>query len=366
MNTLWLRWILTFVLLLASGLTEAAQLSTLYSAAVPVQTQSSKEQKQALKKAFESVLIKVSGFADIIQRSDMVQAINHPKDYVQTFHYSPVLDNNQPVAKTFLLQASFDEEAVNQLLNNADIIIWGKERPLVLTWLVVDNATGRTLVNPDDQCELADVAKRSLHKAISRGIPMIWPLLDITDRQQITVDAVMNFKTDSIRQASIRYNPDAILIGYIRTGDNSNGHSDWMLLQPKTTATWATKGSSIVEQMDGVIDHFTEVFSKQFVQPTAADIQSGVELHVSDLRQVSDYAAVVNYLHTLTGIKEVEVLRITKNSADFRLTLISSLSTLIQTMQMNPSLMLIEDDDANKIADEMNETSILNYRFIPT
>ena len=100
------------------ALMPAAQAADLYSARVPVTSQSDAERSGALKTALAQVVVGLTGGDDaVLARPEVSNAIGDAVKYVQQYQYASdvVTDKGQPQVRLSLV-AQFDRNAVDKLL----------------------------------------------------------------------------------------------------------------------------------------------------------------------------------------------------------------------------------------------------------
>jgi hypothetical protein len=101
--------------LLAGLLAGAAHAGALYTAQVPVATQSEADRAEALKAALTQVIARVSGEAGAAARPEVARAIGRAERYVQQFQYQQEAASDNGQARLMLV-AQFDREAIDRLL----------------------------------------------------------------------------------------------------------------------------------------------------------------------------------------------------------------------------------------------------------
>lgn len=103
--------------LLAGLLAGAAHGGGLYTAQVPVASQSDADRAEGLKAALIQVVARVSGEAGAAGRPEVAKAIGQAERYVQQFQYQQeaVTDNGQAEVRLTLV-AQFDRDAIDRLL----------------------------------------------------------------------------------------------------------------------------------------------------------------------------------------------------------------------------------------------------------
>src|SRR5262249_13131842 len=121
-------------------------------------------------------------------------ALGNAKRYVQRFGYNA--DGT--------LQVGFDGVAVDQLLVQAGLPVWGKERPSTLVWLGGD---------ADSSPNAHEAIERA---ARLRGIPVVWPSAGETAGAD---------SDGSAAALAARYHADAALVGHA----SPSGGVRWVL-----------------------------------------------------------------------------------------------------------------------------------------
>ena len=101
----------------------------------------------------------------------------------------------------------FSAPLIDQLLASENIPVWGSNRPSVLVWMALQDATGsRSMLNSESGAEIIDFMRRFGEE---RGLPIIFPLLDIEDRRNLPADAIWT-QDDRHQAASNATIPDSI------------------------------------------------------------------------------------------------------------------------------------------------------------
>lgn len=102
------------------------------------------------------------------------------------------------------LRVEFDEPSVNDLLQRNDLPRWGKERPAVLLWAVVEDDSGtRFIENPRLEYVIRDQAARV-------GLEVIRPLRDAMDLTEISLQDVRGGFLGSASASAQRYGAGVI------------------------------------------------------------------------------------------------------------------------------------------------------------
>jgi hypothetical protein len=235
-----------------------------------------------------------------------------------------------------------------------------------LVWLVTQSTSGTQLYNSSSD-NPATTLTTTL--ATNRGLPIIFPMLDITDIQQIQASDVWAPFINVIKRASSRYSPDEILIIRIDTTQQTHIVSHWTLLSQDQQFTWDTEGNNLQEAIQAGIDQVISNLAKQFAVTTNNNQSQAVKILITNLHNINDYAKITNYLRKLTGVINVEVQDITASQATFNLILNTDIAALQRTIQLD-SILSSDNNPDNNVAntpsptdEQQTQESILQYKF---
>lgn len=195
----------TFIVLsaLVSGHVNATQVIQTNIAAIAVDDQSQRSQDAALKSAFKQVMIKITGNKDALQNPGVKAALRTPQAYLRSYQF------DFQEGKT-LYVAEFDKVKLNELLQREGLPLWGERRPETLLWLATEDSESgeRQLL---DETTPSEMREHLSAKAKERGLPLSFPLMDLTDRTTISIYDVWGRFVQSLTQASHRYSVDNVI-----------------------------------------------------------------------------------------------------------------------------------------------------------
>jgi hypothetical protein len=321
---------LVFLLsLFAFGPVTADEVRNLYEAEVPVAGQGAEERQAALRAVFEQVLAKVSGYGAVSREAVLSDALATPDRYVQQFRYREQSGQAGPGGLGFW--ARFDQNAVNALLRQHQLPVWGAVRPATLLWLAVEEHGQRRLVGANDPSPIAAAAAA---QADRRGLPVHLPLLDLQDLQRIQPADVWGDFRDVIQSASERYQAQAVLAGALfRNGDAYRAR--FTLYQGNRAQRWEHAGT-LDEVLAAGLDHATDEIAMAYTQAVGG--ASAVTVQVSDVRSLADYMRAMDYLDALSGVSRVELVTVESDRIVYRLTLQGAAHTLVQAIGLGDTL----------------------------
>ena len=283
---------------------QAVTVTDLYETAQPVEG----SRDAAFVEALKTVVVRVSGQRDAVAR--LGAEISDPRKYVQRFGFTA-----QDV-----LEVGFDSASIDQLLSNAGLPIWGRERPATLVMLGVEEADGSIRwVTADGPSPERDAVVRA---ARQRGLPLKWPAMDAQERADASVES------SGLLQAATRYGANATLLGRAR-----GGVVRWTLV----SAEGAAQSSGGLE--DGVhlaADTFARVFA------ASGSSLGSVIVEVAGISDLNAYAATLNYLEGMTLVRGVALEQVAGEKMRFRLAVRGDAATLRRAIALDHRLVPVE------------------------
>ena len=331
----------------------AGEVADLYEAEVPVMGQDEGERVDAVRVALSEVLVRVTGSRDAPSTPALQGALRQPMRYVQQFLYrdlppkappaqqppgngaapgkSPVTSEDQ---YTQALWVTFDPRALNHLLTEAGLPVWGRVRPATLMWLAVEDRGQRYLLGADMPGDLRDSVRAA---ARARAVPILLPLLDLQDQMALNFSDVWGDFEDTILNASTRYQGEAVLVGRLFRQDDGKWQSRWTFYQNGGAERWTATG----EQGDVVragIETAADRLAARFAQVLTVGGGGSVDMVVSDINSLDDYARAMRYLNGLDPVRSLTVARVAGNAVTFRVTVRGSVDSLVRTIGFGGAL----------------------------
>lgn len=346
----------------------AESVTNLYEAEVPVIGQGAEARAKGIEDAFAGVLIKVSGNSSLRDNPEFAQLLKRGSGLVQQYRYKPLTNafgeaiENAPDR---LLWARFDARAVNRLLRENSVPVWGETRPSILLWLGQEEGTSRVLLSPEREAGL----KYSLAQvADSRGLPLIWPLMDIEDQKAIQVSDLWGGFEENIRRASDRYIPDVTLVGRLSRRGGNSWRGEWILYLPDKINRWQSHANSKQLLAREGLEQAVDALALRFAPQQVSQGVSNLRLRVHGLSQLTDYVLVQDYLRSLAMIENLDVLSAGEEKVSFLLRVHGGRDALVRGIQLGAVLepMVLQvspDPDQPDMSDEVVDGEGLDYRL---
>lgn len=313
--------VVTLVLLIISLPTPApaVEVTDLYEATVPLEQDTQAQRAAAFREAMQAVLVRVVGNTELASGPETSDLIRQSEAYVQQFRRTREGD----------FWVRFDGQAINKALTELGLQIWGSERPSVLLLLAVDRGGGeRYILSAED--ELPDPDNDALREQLqteaeTRGLPMVFPLMDAQDRDVLSFNEVWGGFDQSLSSVGLRYDADAILLG--RYSLDAVRDVRWTLYEADQAYRW----EGVLESgIPGAADEF----ALRYAVATGAALEGEIGVAIAGIESLQDYGRTLRYLEGLTAIETVSVRRIEGDKAVFGLRLRGNLENVDQAIRL--------------------------------
>ncbi len=343
----------------------AAEVTQLDQSLVPVETRSAAERKKAISLGLQHVILKNSGSAAALSNPSVKAKVKSPNSLIRQFGYDEV-DGE------LLLKVNFDHKRILELLREAQLPVWGKQRPLTLVWLVEESSGERKILN-----DASPVESRTLFQkdAEAKGVPLLFPLMDLDDNMQISVSDVRGMFVNQIELASQRYQADYFVVASMTP--NADGVEYSVSLFSKGAEQGGTtplvskqqQVSDTEAAVNGIISTVSEYYVSRY-----AIADSGEQLTSSvtfvDITEMKQLVAIEKYLKQLSAVKAVHISQLQGTSVKYALELFGTLDDLHRLMALDPRIIETSGGYQGDIGSDDNLNSLdptlvneLEYRW---
>ena len=355
---------LLVLLLVVAQKLDAVTLENLYQAEVLSESQSDAQRRIDASEGLSQVLTRVSGRSDILQNPVIVAALKTPEQYYSEFSYARVEAGNDEAAALpqpgldplpaetprQVMRIRFAPSLIAKILREADLPVWGSNRPSVLSWMAIDDESGRQVLgeaNPSLFAKTLDQAARA------RGVPLLLPLWDLEDSRGVSSSEIWGRFLGRIEAASKRYSPDKILVFRAESEFSNQWRGDWSLGEGGQWRSGTVYGESQAQLATALVGVLASVLSEQYA---VTSTRSEVRLTVEGITEIQDYAEVSRYLEGLTQVMSVQPVRILTDMVEFKLRSEGEVQQIIDVIALDRKLTLLRLDESS---------STLWYRWTP-
>ena len=315
---------------------QAVEVSKLDEADVPVTSRSVPERNKALKAALEKVIIKNTGTARSLDNGVTQSQLANPDALLSQYGY--VEQNGQ-----LLLKANFEHRRIITLLRQAQLPVWGIQRPLTLFWVAMPSE-GDTILLADS----STLAERQAFNTFSdeRGIPVLLPILDLDELMGINPNDVKGMFADIVSSVSGRYQADFLALVAIEPAGNQVRYR--LNLYTKATidsltpplfsfnGTAENSAQAITTMMAALGDYY---FTKYAIADSGEQV--GASVTFVNIDKMAQLVEVEKYLKQLSAVKNATLSRIQGNTATFSLDLFGSQTDFERLLSLEPRISVV-------------------------
>ena len=335
----------------------AGEVRNLYEAEVDVVDKDGGVRTEAFGLALMQVAIKVSGRRGAAESPVIVEAIKNPARFVQQFRYSNVApvseEGESPESPALKLWVQFDAPSVDGLIREAGMPVWGRVRPSVLVLVAIESAAGRELLSSDDAGGWAEFIRRI---GAARAVPLVLPLMDLEDRSRLRASDVWAGFEDNVQSAAQRYQSEGVLMGRAYQRLPNYWEARWRLLLEDGRHEWVDQGEGLDAVLLAGVHEGADRLASRFGRVTDTTVASGVEVNVTGIQSLRDYARTLQYLDALDEVSRVDVTSVDSESVSFRVDARGGRETVRQVIALGHTLVEDGQEDLN---------AGLSYRLLP-
>lgn len=355
---------LVLCLCLLSLNTFAVNVSDLYRVSVAVDDQGDESRKLGVQWAFQQLLIKVSGYQEVLVNPILVAASRNAERYMQGFSYK-----QDSVDEQVYLQAWFSKALIIPLMKRAQAPIWGENRPLLLNWLAIEPTEDGKTENQFTQAE--DVFESNLDAEgiirgervlvseqvpewqmrferafLERGLPTLWPMADLEDQTSLPLNQLWWLFPEAIRLASQRYQADAILAGKLNQSAQGLWQYEGLLFHGEQQRNIIAEADSPLAALTIAASQAGQYFADQFaIKSDPMGGRSGLRVVVKEVNDFTDYSQVLNYLKSITGVRLVEVAQVDKDNLQLYLSLEGDWDKVQRIIRLDNKLSMLQEKE---------------------
>ena len=355
--------IMLLLILVSQQEISGLQVTGLYSHRIAVSNESDSERNRAFQEAFKAVIVKITGSRSWLTDPNVERAIAGAQSYVEAIRYesrysSQILnvDISEPENRNEkgFIEVSFSSSLIQKLLADANIPIWNSNRPSVLIWMVLQDASGsRTLLSEESN---PDISEYFQNFASNRAIPIIFPVLDFEDRQNLSEQDVWRLDSEKIIEASLRYGADSILSGRLHFTSGGELIGLWQFIFQDEAEVFDGVEKNLDDYLQMPLDRITNRLANYFAVVSDSKPQETVRLKIEGIRNLGTYTALMSYVSGLGLVYSVKAANLDSGTIQLELDLLGEAAQLFEVIALDRDLMPIESFQAG-------DRNSLHYRW---
>lgn len=265
------RLIVLCVALGAALPSQAEQLRGLYQVREPVSGQQAEERAAALQRAFDTLLLRLTGDAQVAKRQEVAALRDDPQQLISKYGYEGEH-----------IVVDFDPGTTERSLRRAGVPLWGSNRPTLLVWWLNERVEGTQLLG-DGQDGAAPLRSAAQH----RGLPVRLPLADLSEQLLATPDAFGANSRQTLGDASERYDADVLLAVHAREADSA-WQGEWKVWLDDEARDGKAKADSLEGLADAVLLAVSQYLAPRYVVAPGAASDLTVEILGADVARFAE------------------------------------------------------------------------------
>lgn len=312
--------------------------------AVLAQNANQEDQNEAVSEALGRVLVRATGNAEVTDIEPVAAALENPNSYLSTFRFersdvtlTNVLGESVPT-KRMIMQ--FDRGAVERLLIDNSLPVWGEKRPETLIWMADRLDSDDHLLADSDTGAMAERLKEY---ARVRGIPITLPIMDLDDTLNVNFTDVYGLFTTNLDAASERYRPDAVVVARV-TRTSGEYQASFVYRMQNERRSYQVSANNRDELMEALIDQMANRLAEQYAVVLDPALAGQMTLRISAVDDLATLAEVERYLQSLNLITRVTLRQVEPNALLFDLEISGSEAQLRDILALDERLSRLEEE----------------------
>lgn len=310
------RWVLLASLGILFGVgysaaARATELSDLFLARIAVESQSAADRQVAVGNGLVAVAARVSGLSPSVARRRLGKSVAGAESYLVSYSYRESSTSGDGLVMPEL-ELRYDEAAVTDLIGALGLPIWGRQRPMVLCWILIGDSEPQIVAEQD-----ALYSEPIYRRARERGIPLLLPLFDLEDRMLVSIDNIRSQDLAAIRQAAPRYGVDTISLAQIRQTATGSWSLRWRVRNSVLDRGGDTETATIKAAMTAFADAVADELFQAYATHSGVAPSQQMEIQIQGIGSQRQYEAAMNYLRTTSGVNGLKPRMVTADAVTF-------------------------------------------------
>ncbi len=320
-----------------------------YQGTVPVKSQQSQERRSATEDALLQVLVRMSGSLDPQYDDRILQRLSRASNYVEQFQYQALESEGlKDEGYRELLTLSFSAGAVRKILGDAKLPFWSENRPNTLIWLAEDNVEfGKQLLN---QASEAPIIDSLIDAGNRRGLPIIFPVLDLEDRIALSADDVWSVDEAKLVEASARYDADVILVGRYSQTSRGEVWSIWQFFHAGASQSYDSRVTldeqkSNAELGENALFPLADFLAERYAILSHGEDSGRLVVEVSGVSDFRAFRKSLDYLEGLAGVSALQVAEVKDEGLLLYLESEASVDKLMSSIKLDSKLVAVAAEE---------------------
>jgi hypothetical protein len=233
------------------------------------------------------------------------------------------------------LHVSFQPGALDELLRRSGEPRLSANRPATLVWLVIDDGSARRIVNPESD---AGAATSLVQQAQQRGVPVLFPLLDIEDGMAISPEQLWALDVGAERAASQRYAAESVLLARAARSSAGEWLGEWQQRLGEELLSGTGQAATLPELQQQMAGFVAEALAARYA--IRATLENAEELRIR-IDGVGNYAAFLEIgrlLGRVGSVRESRPALLERDTVFYDLLTDSGIDSVLGELALLPQL----------------------------
>ena len=327
----------------------ASMAADLYMAKVPLLSDSDTDLKQAKSQAMALMITRLTGQKASLRAPAVKTALSNADNYISQLSRTTDAESQQ-----VMIQIGFDQVSVNELLRRSSQPIWASKRANILAWLVFEEMGFQEII-ADGSLQASDVIQQ---EAESRGLPLVLPLMDLTDQLVITTSDIWGNFDEVINAASERYQPHGLLVGRIFRNADNLWQGQGQIQLASSNIDWKLGAQSLDELVILIVENLGQELSLRFALTNDTSVEQESMLHISGVKDLRAYDELQKVLMEVASITHASLHSLQGEKMQIIVTHQGSRDNLLINLGLQSRLQLL---DGQAVSTYSANNSLLAY-----
>ena len=272
---------------------------------------------EVLLRALDQVLVRLTGRVDASPVASLGLVAGDVRPLLQGQQRVRVerLDADGQRETQVRLRADFYPAAVDRLLASARLEQLGRERPVILLWVVVEDEHGPDWSNDPVLAQTIDEQARRF------GLDVVRPLRDALDMASVRLSDVRGGFLEAAADSADRYQADIIAMLDLRHEDDEWYAGRWFWRMDGRDRSLSLTADAAAELIEGGFSALLAALVERYGSVAGEGDNARERVVVTGIVDSVHYAEVLNYLRGLSLVEDVRVVRAEQSQVEFDLTL---------------------------------------------
>lgn len=320
------NWLAGLCLLLGSAVVMAQDAR--YEVAVSEQSEA--QFTAAARAALSEAVTEAAGTRAALERPQVREALDSPTDYVESYGYRELSSAAAVLRMLTTAEVRQTGQArfvltLNLSAGGVQALIGDQQKPVAsaavesstLFWVVVEQQGQASLLGGESGPQIQDQLRVI---AATRGLNAVLPVLDLQDRQALSVADVRGGFADKVLAASERYGTDSVVTAVLSSRGGQLWTSNWRRYSEQGGSSF----NHTAAELGGVMNQAMAWLSQKAISTgsaSASSMQSTVSTRVwvANVSSVDAYVRISDLLKQAPGAQSAQLIMLGEGGALFEI-----------------------------------------------